>query len=128
MVRATFSREKRMHKSVVLIAALLMMIMAGERVPSAAPREAIAGEVNKKPFTARHAYLYYSRRFVFLVDGDLSCQPMLPTDRIPDGAPYVLLVPPREPDPSPAGFYRVHNRPATHLARPDAKRQSAAPA
>jgi len=110
-----------MHKSVVLIAALLMMIMAGERVPSAAPREAIAGEVNKKPFTARHAYLYYSRRFVFLVDGDLSCQQMLPTDKIPDGTRYVLLFRTGERELSDAGFYEVHNGHDTKLAEADVK-------
>ena len=104
---------------IVLIAALMMT--AGEPARATAPKEAIAGELNKKPFTARHAYLYYSRRFVFLVDGDLSCQQMLPTDKIPDGTRYVLLFRTGERELSDAGFYEVHNGHDTKLAEADVK-------
>ena len=103
----------------LLIAALMMT--AGEPARATAPKEAIAGELNKKPFTARHAYLYYSRRFVFLVDGDLSCQQMMPTDKIPDGTRYVLLFRTGERELSEARFYEVQNGRDNKLAEADVK-------
>src|SRR5258705_12346002 len=96
-----------MHKTVVLFVITALALATGERVPIAAPKEAIAGELNRKPFTARHAYLYWSRRFVFVVDGDATCKQMIPTDKIPDGTRYVLMLRIGERELQPPGFQQM---------------------